>query len=76
MQKQLSQKELNEIVNALNTLAKYGVLYGGFRRKQRKVAEVRLSKVIAVKYEDGDLRYIDVAAGKTLHFYVHIPPPD
>ncbi len=76
MQKQLSQKELNEIVNALSTLAKYGVLYGGFRRKQRKVVEVRLSKVIAIKYADGDLRYIDVATGKTLHFYVHIPPPD
>ncbi len=74
MQKQLSQKELDEIVNALNTLAKYGVLYGGFRRKQRKVAEVRLSKVVAVKYADGDLRYIDVAAGKTAHFYVHLPP--
>ena len=72
---QLSQEELNEIVVALNVLAKYGVLYGGFRRRQRRVAEVRLSKVIAVKYEDGDLRYIDVAAGKSLHFYVHLPPP-
>ncbi len=74
MQKQLSQNELNEIVNALNTLARYGVLYGGFRRKQRRVVEIRLSKVIAVKYEDGDLRYIDPATGKTAHFYVHLPP--
>jgi len=70
---QLSQEELNEIVAALNVLAKYGVLYGGFRRRQRRVAEVRLSKVIAVKYEDGDLRYID--ASRSLHFYVHLPPP-
>ena len=72
---QLSQEELNEIVVALNVLAKYGVLYGGFRRRQRRVVEVRLSKVIAVKYEDGDLRYIDVATGRSLHFYVHLPPP-
>ena len=72
---QLSQEELSEIVAALNVLAKYGVLYGGFRRRQRRVAEVRLSKVIAVKYEDGDLRYIDVAASRSLHFYVHLPPP-
>ena len=73
--RQLTQEQLNEIVSALNTLAKHGVLYGGFRRKQRRIIEVRLSKVMAVKYEDGDLRYIDVAAGKSLHFYVHLPPP-
>jgi hypothetical protein len=72
---QLSQEELNEVVAALNVLAKYGVLYGGFRRRQRRVAEVRLSKAVAVKYEDGDLRYIDVAAGRPLHFYIHLPPP-
>ena len=75
MQKQLSQEELNEIVAALNVLAKHGVLYGGFRRRQRKVAEVRLSKTIAVKYEDGDLRYHDPVAGRTLRLYVYIPPP-
>ena len=74
MQKQLSQEELNEIVAALNVLAKHGVLYGGFRRRQRKVVEVRLSKTIAVKYEDGDLRYINPTSD-SCHFYVHILPP-
>ncbi len=74
MQK-LSQTQLNEIVVALNILARHGVLYGGFRRRQRKIAEVRLSKVIGIKYEDGDLRYIDLA-DETCHFYVHLPPPD
>jgi hypothetical protein len=76
MQKQLSQEELGEIATALNTLARYGLLYGGFRRKQRKVVEVRATKHIVVKYEDGDLRYLDPATGKTYHFYVHIPPPE
>jgi len=75
MQKRVNREELSEIVNALNTLAKYGVLYGGFRRKQRRVVEVRLSKTIAVKYEDGDLRYHDPVAGRTLRLYVYIPPP-
>jgi hypothetical protein len=74
MQKQLNQKELSEIVDALNTLAKYDALYSGFRRRQRRIAEVRLSKHIVVKYEDGDLRYLDLTAGKTYHFYVHLPP--
>jgi hypothetical protein len=70
----LTEKQLGEIVEALNTLAKHGVLHGGFRRKQRRVAEVRLTSHIVVKYEDGDLQYIDPTAGKTRHFYVHLPP--
>ena len=74
MQK-LTQEQLNEIVEALNVLARHGLLYGGFRRKQRRIIEVRLSKVVAVKYEDGDLRYFDPFAGRTYHFYVHLPPP-
>jgi hypothetical protein len=72
---ELTQEQLNEIVAALNTLAKHGVLYGGFRRRQRRITEVRLSKVVAVKYEDGSLRYIDPAAGRTHHFYIRLPPP-
>jgi hypothetical protein len=71
MQKQLSQEQLDEIANALGILAKHGVLYGGFRRKQRRIVEVRLSKTIAIKYEDGDLRYLN-PAGKTYHLYVRI----
>jgi len=76
MQKQLSREELNEIVVALNILARYGMLYAGFRRKQRRVVELRLSKTISVKYEDGDLQYIDVVSGKTRRFYVYIPSPE
>jgi hypothetical protein len=75
MQKQLTQEQLNEVVVALNILARHGLLYGGFRKKQRKIVEVRLSRVIAVKYEDGELRYLNPFAGRTHHFYIHLPPP-
>jgi len=74
MQK-LTQEQLNEIVAALNVLARHGVLFGGFRRRQRRIVEVRLAKVVAVKYEDGSLRYFDPTTGKTQHFYIHLPPP-
>jgi hypothetical protein len=70
----LSQEELSKIVDALNTLAKYGLLYAGFRRRQRKVAEVRLTSHIVLKYEDGDLHYINPAPGKTRRLYVYFPP--
>jgi hypothetical protein len=71
---ELNQQQLAEIATALNTLAKYKLLYSGFRRKQRRVAEVRATRYIVVKYEDGDVRYLNHAAGKTYHFYIHLPP--
>ena len=67
-------QELDKIAEALNTLAKNGLLYSGFRRRQRRVVEVRATKYIVVKYEDGTTRYLNPVAGKTYHFYVHIPP--
>jgi len=73
MQEQITQEQLNEIVAALNILAQHGLLYAGFRRKLRRVAEVRMTSHIVVKYEDGDLRYLNLVAGKTYHFYVHLP---
>jgi hypothetical protein len=75
MQK-LSQEQLNEVAVALNVLARHGLLYAGFRRRLRRVAEVRATRHIVVKYEDGDLRYIDPASGKTHKLYVLIPPPE
>jgi hypothetical protein len=71
---ELTQEQLSEIAEALNTLAKYKLLYSGFRKRQRRVSEVRVTKYIVVKYEDGDIRYLNPAAGKTHHFYVHLPP--
>ena len=73
MQK-LTQEQLSEVATALNILARYGLLYSGFKKRQRKVAEVRTTKYIVVKYEDGDTRYLNPATGKTYHFYIHIPP--
>jgi hypothetical protein len=74
MQEQLTQEQLSEIATALNILARYGLLYSGYRRRQRRVAEVRATKYIVVKYEDGDTRYLNFAPGKTHHFYIRIPP--
>jgi hypothetical protein len=74
MHEQLEREQVNEIVAALSTLAKHGLLYGGFRRRQRRVAEVRMTKYIVVKYEDGGTRYLNPAAGKTHNFYVRLPP--
>jgi len=71
---ELTQEQLNEVAVALNTLAKYGLLYSGPRRKQRRVAEVRATKYIVVKYADGDTRYLNPTTGKTYHFYIHLPP--
>ncbi len=71
MQEQL---ELEQVAAALNTLARHGLLYSGFRRRQRRVAEVRMTKYIVVKYEDGGTRYLNPAAGKAHNFYVRLPP--
>jgi hypothetical protein len=72
----LTQEQLAEIAEALNTLAKYGLLYGGFRKRQRRVVEVRATKYLVVKYEDGELRYLSPMSIKTHHFYIHLPPPN
>lgn len=71
---ELTQEQLNEVATALDVLARYGLLYGGFRRRQRRVVEVRATKLLVVKYEDGDTRYLNPATGKTYHFYIRIPP--
>ena len=71
----LTQEQLVEIAAALNTLARYGLLYSGFRRRQRRVAEVHATKYIVVKYEDGDTRYLNFAQGKTHNFYVRLSSP-
>jgi hypothetical protein len=68
------REQLAEIVTALQILARYGLLYGGFRRRQRRVADVRLTSCIVVKYEDGDTRYLCPKSNKTHRFYVYIPP--
>jgi hypothetical protein len=70
----LTQEQLNKIAEALDVLAKNGLLYSGFRRKQRRVVEVHATKYIVVKYDDGTTRYLNPVAGKTYHFYIHIPP--
>jgi uncharacterized phage protein gp47/JayE len=51
---------LNEVARALDTLAKRGLLYGGFRRAQRRVTSVRATSTqLVVTYDDGSTYYID-----------------
>lgn len=65
---------LGEIAQALNTLARYGLLFGGFKRKLRKVVEVRATTTqLVVRYEDGGLYYIDKSL--TRRFIVYTRPP-
>jgi len=66
--------DLNEIAEALNVLARHGLLYGGFRRRLRRVVEVRATSTqLVVRYEDGRMYYIDYRV--TRRFIVYIRPP-
>jgi hypothetical protein len=70
----VDREQLDEVANALNVLAKRGLLYGGFRRRQRRIVEVHAtSKYILVRYEDGDWRPIDPQGRKTHNLYIRIP---
>jgi hypothetical protein len=61
---------LNEVAEALNVLAKYGLLYGGFKRKPRRVVEVRATTTqLVVKYEDGGMYYIDQSLNRRFVVY-------
>lgn len=65
---------LNEIAEALNTLARYGLLYGGFKRKLRRVVEVRATTTqLVIRYDDGGRYYIHM--GLTRRFIVYTRPP-
>ncbi|MFZ8811760.1 MAG: hypothetical protein ACO2PN_27140 [Pyrobaculum sp.] len=68
------QKKLNEVAKALDTLARYGLLYGGFRSKLRRVVEVRATSTqLVIKYEDGDVYYIDQSVNRRFTVYTHPP---
>ncbi|MEM3997701.1 MAG: hypothetical protein QXP31_11715 [Pyrobaculum sp.] len=65
---------LGEVAEALNTLAKHGLLYGGFKRKLRRVVEVRATSTqLVVRYGDGGLYYIDISVRR--RFIVYTRPP-
>ncbi len=64
------QAELREIAEALNTLARHGLLYGGFKRKQRRVVEVRATSTqLVVKYDDGGVYYVDSSLNRRFVVY-------
>jgi len=66
--------ELNEIAEALNVLAKRGLLYGGFKKRPRRVVEVRATSTqLVIKYEDGGVYYIDQSLNR--RFVVYTRPP-
>ncbi len=64
------QAELREIAEALNTLARHGLLYGGFKRKQRRVVEVRATSTqLVIKYDDGGVYYVDSSLNRRFVVY-------
>ncbi len=70
----MQESKLSEIAEALNVLAKHSLLYGGFKRKQRRVVEVRATSTqLVIKYEDGGVYYIDPRLAR--RFIVYTRPP-
>jgi len=62
--------ELDEVAKALDILAKRGMLYGGFKRKLRRVVEVRATTTqLVVKYDDGAVYYIDKSLNRRFVVY-------
>ena len=71
----MQETELHEVARALDALAKRGLLYGGFRRKLRRVAEVRATSTqLVIKYDDGDTYYIDKSLNRRFVVYTRPPP--
>jgi len=69
-------QELGEIAGALNILARHGLLFGGSKRKQRRIVEVRATSTqFVVRYEDGGVYYIDQRLKRRFIVYTHPPPP-
>jgi hypothetical protein len=70
----MQETELHEVAKALDILAKRGMLYGGFKRKLRRVVEVRATSTqLVVKYDDGGVYYIDRSLSR--RFVVYTRPP-
>ena len=70
----MQKTQLDKIAEALNTLAKRGLLFGGFRKRQRRVVEVRSTPTqLVIRYEDGGVYYIDQSL--TRRFTVYTRPP-
>ena len=66
--------ELAEVVETLDTLAKYGLLFGGTRLRRRMIVHVRLSpSYIVIKYDDGGTQYIDRRRRLAVHLPRHVP---
>ncbi len=66
-------QELHEIAEALNVLARHGLLYGGFKKKLRRVVEVRATTQLVIRYDDGGVYYIDKSVNR--RFIVYTRPP-
>jgi len=66
-------KDLVRIADALDILAKNAYLYGGTRRRPRRIASVAAEKTLRIKYIDGALQYI--APSQKRYFIVYITKP-
>jgi hypothetical protein len=70
-------RELAEIAEAMNKLARHGLLYGGFKKKLRRVAEVRATSTqLVIRYEDGGVYYIDQSLNRRFVVYTRPLSPN
>jgi hypothetical protein len=70
----IMEHRLHEIAEALNVLARYGLLYGGFRHRLRRIVEVRATSTqLVIRYDDGSTYYIDHRV--TRRFIAYTRPP-
>jgi hypothetical protein len=51
-------KDLAKVAEALDFLAKHAYLYGGPRRRPRRIVAVTAEKTLRINYEDGGYQYI------------------
>ena len=66
-------KDLAKVAEALDVLAKDAYLYGGPRRRPRRIVSVSAEKTLRIKYEDGATQYS--APQLKRYFAVYIAKP-
>jgi len=70
----MREEKLNEIAEALNVLARHGLLYGGFKKKLRRVVEVRATSAqLVIRYDDGSTYYVHHSVARRFIVYTHPP---
>jgi hypothetical protein len=66
-------KDLGRVAAALDALAKNAYLFGGSRRRPRRIIEAMADKTLRIKYEDKAVQYI--VPWQKRYFTVYIAKP-